>query len=416
MARWMQCPAADPLPVSQPEARDDLVDVLREGVRKGPDMDNVKEMKQGAQREAEKIYSELQALGDEIRLKLHLAGGERIDPDAFERQTLAALHMPEQIVMRHRTPQLSHVFAGDSYSAGYYSYLWADTLTADAYEAFTEAGGPEPVSEDPGRWQLIGGGQTNLPESERQDTRAKARQLVLRNPHARNILRLLEAYVTGPGLKLTHQHRTPAASARGDELVAACNELWDRFLIAAQCHYSFTEHARRTWRDGEMFLRKFDTGTWPPQVRFLDPEVGGLLGHPSIGAEEPVDPRGEVRIVADVAPARVMPVVQLGCAQEHAQRTERQAHVRVDQDRPQRSERDESERVLEREAERDGGEVHERLRVEAVERVLAMRGEEVETLRGVVHGVEAPQHVEAMLRAVSPVRDEIAEHEREHQL
>jgi peptidyl-dipeptidase Dcp len=50
--------------------------------------------------------------------------------------------MPKEIVMRHRTPQLSHVFAGDSYSAGYYSYLWADTITADAYEAFTEAKGP----------------------------------------------------------------------------------------------------------------------------------------------------------------------------------------------------------------------------------------------------------------------------------
>jgi peptidyl-dipeptidase Dcp len=44
--------------------------------------------------------------------------------------------------MRHRTPQLSHVFSGDGYSAGYYSYLWADTLTADAYEAFQEASGP----------------------------------------------------------------------------------------------------------------------------------------------------------------------------------------------------------------------------------------------------------------------------------
>ena len=41
--------------------------------------------------------------------------------------------------MRHRTPQFGHVFAGDSYSAGYYSYLWSDTLTADAFEAFTEA-------------------------------------------------------------------------------------------------------------------------------------------------------------------------------------------------------------------------------------------------------------------------------------
>jgi peptidyl-dipeptidase Dcp len=77
-----------------------------------------------------------------VDMKLHLAGSARIEPDAFERETLAALHMPEQIVMRHRTPQLSHVFAGDSYSAGYYSYLWADTLTADAYEAFSEASGP----------------------------------------------------------------------------------------------------------------------------------------------------------------------------------------------------------------------------------------------------------------------------------
>ena len=44
--------------------------------------------------------------------------------------------------MRHRTPQFNHVFAGDGYSAGYYSYLWSDTLVADAYEAFTEGKGP----------------------------------------------------------------------------------------------------------------------------------------------------------------------------------------------------------------------------------------------------------------------------------
>jgi peptidyl-dipeptidase Dcp len=77
-----------------------------------------------------------------IDMKLHLAGGVAIDPDAFERDTLQAIGMPPQIVMRHRTPQLSHVFAGDAYSAGYYSYLWADTLAADAFEAFLEAGGP----------------------------------------------------------------------------------------------------------------------------------------------------------------------------------------------------------------------------------------------------------------------------------
>jgi len=77
-----------------------------------------------------------------IDMKLHLAGNTTIDPDKFERETLTALDMPSEIVMRHRTPQFNHVFSGDSYSAGYYSYLWADTITADAWEAFTEAGGP----------------------------------------------------------------------------------------------------------------------------------------------------------------------------------------------------------------------------------------------------------------------------------
>ena len=77
-----------------------------------------------------------------VDMKLHLAGGTKIDPDAFERETLAAIGMPAEIVMRHRTPHFAHIFGGDGYSAGYYSYLWADTLTADAWEAFTEAGGP----------------------------------------------------------------------------------------------------------------------------------------------------------------------------------------------------------------------------------------------------------------------------------
>jgi peptidyl-dipeptidase Dcp len=76
-----------------------------------------------------------------VDMKLHTAGAQAIDPDKFERETLAALGMPAEIVMRHRTPQFNHVFSGDGYSAGYYSYLWSDTITADAWEAFTEAGG-----------------------------------------------------------------------------------------------------------------------------------------------------------------------------------------------------------------------------------------------------------------------------------
>ncbi len=75
-----------------------------------------------------------------VDMKLHLAGNVDIDPDAFERETLKELGMPKEIVMRHRTPQFSHIFAGDGYSAGYYSYLWSDALTADAAEVFEEAG------------------------------------------------------------------------------------------------------------------------------------------------------------------------------------------------------------------------------------------------------------------------------------
>jgi peptidyl-dipeptidase Dcp len=76
-----------------------------------------------------------------VDMKMHLAGSTPIDPDTFEKETLTALGMPSEIVMRHRPTQFAHIFSGDGYSAGYYSYLWADTLTADAFEAFLEAGG-----------------------------------------------------------------------------------------------------------------------------------------------------------------------------------------------------------------------------------------------------------------------------------
>jgi peptidyl-dipeptidase Dcp len=76
-----------------------------------------------------------------VDMKMHLAKEPTTNPRQFEKDTLGALGMPEEIVMRHRTAQFHHVFA-DGYEAGYYSYLWSDTLSADAYEAFVEASGP----------------------------------------------------------------------------------------------------------------------------------------------------------------------------------------------------------------------------------------------------------------------------------
>ncbi|TWU36005.1 Peptidyl-dipeptidase dcp [Novipirellula artificiosorum] len=75
-----------------------------------------------------------------VDMKLHTTDQDKIDPDQFERDTLAEIGMPEELPMRHRTPHFSHIFSSDSYSAGYYSYLWSDALTADAAEVFEEAG------------------------------------------------------------------------------------------------------------------------------------------------------------------------------------------------------------------------------------------------------------------------------------
>ena len=74
-------------------------------------------------------------------MKLHTTDPDKIDMDTFEEETLDALNMPEEIVMRHRTPHFGHVFSGEGYAAGYYGYLWADVLTSDAAEAFKNAPG-----------------------------------------------------------------------------------------------------------------------------------------------------------------------------------------------------------------------------------------------------------------------------------
>ena len=64
------------------------------------------------------------------------------DPMAEQAKVLAGIGMPDAIRMRHATPQFAHVFAGDGYSSGYYSYMWSEVMDADAFAAFQEAGGP----------------------------------------------------------------------------------------------------------------------------------------------------------------------------------------------------------------------------------------------------------------------------------
>lgn len=73
-------------------------------------------------------------------MKYHTTDPSKInDVQEFEKHQLDELGLPEEIPMRHRSTQFSHIFSGEGYAAGYYGYLWADVLTADAAEAFAEA-------------------------------------------------------------------------------------------------------------------------------------------------------------------------------------------------------------------------------------------------------------------------------------
>jgi peptidyl-dipeptidase Dcp len=77
-----------------------------------------------------------------VDMMLHTDPDGVVDPDAFEKQALAKLGMPKEMVMRHRLPQFGHLFSSDAYSAGYYSYLWSEVMDADTWAAFEEAGSP----------------------------------------------------------------------------------------------------------------------------------------------------------------------------------------------------------------------------------------------------------------------------------
>jgi peptidyl-dipeptidase Dcp len=78
-----------------------------------------------------------------VDLEMHkVEHADSFDAKAFEAQLLSKIGMPEAITMRHRTPHFQHVFSGDGYSAGYYSYMWSEVMDADAFQAFREAGDP----------------------------------------------------------------------------------------------------------------------------------------------------------------------------------------------------------------------------------------------------------------------------------
>ncbi|WP_121632949.1 M3 family metallopeptidase [Tropicibacter alexandrii] len=75
-----------------------------------------------------------------VDLEFH-SGAAPGDPMQKQAEVLEAMGLPRAIPMRHATPQFAHVFSGDGYSSGYYSYMWSEVMDADAFAAFEEAGG-----------------------------------------------------------------------------------------------------------------------------------------------------------------------------------------------------------------------------------------------------------------------------------
>jgi peptidyl-dipeptidase Dcp len=118
-----------------------------------------------------------------VDMKLHLQPGGVVDPDAFEKATLTELGMPREMTMRHRLPQFGHLFSSDAYSAGYYSYLWSETMDADTWAAFEETG-------DPFNKQIADRFRTILLSTGNQTDRAEAyRQFRGRDPDVTALLK-----------------------------------------------------------------------------------------------------------------------------------------------------------------------------------------------------------------------------------
>jgi len=75
-----------------------------------------------------------------LDLELHTRADGVFEPKAFEAEALARIGMPREIALRHRLTHFDHLFGGDAYSGQYYSYLWADVMAADGWQAFLETG------------------------------------------------------------------------------------------------------------------------------------------------------------------------------------------------------------------------------------------------------------------------------------
>lgn len=165
--------------------------------------------------------------------------------------------------------------------AGLRSRVRATRLMQERLLELAEGSGrPKAVVDDETGWTQAGAGRKEPVELDRVSLRNRARHLVVHNAHARNVLRLLEVYVTCPGFGVTAMCRNQIE--RDASVETAVDAVWEEFLESNAAHFSYREYARRAWRDGECFLRLYPNGFGNVAVRFVDPEE---IGDPE-GADE----------------------------------------------------------------------------------------------------------------------------------
>lgn len=130
------------------------------------------------------------------------------------------------------------------------------------------------------------------------ELRQLARRYATHNPHAVNVLRLLEAYVIGPECRVLARP-VDADNAAHTAHAATADAIWRRFLAANVGHFGYREFARRTWRDGENFLRLFASPDGIARVRFIDPErIGPPAERPELVDGFQTDPNDVETVIA----------------------------------------------------------------------------------------------------------------------
>jgi len=141
----------------------------------------------------------------------------------------------------------------------------------EAAEQLLTESTPQVVQDDPDAddWRLIGTAG-KLDAADMTGIRNRARDLVLRNPHAKNIIHLLKIYTVGAGMTF---QVTPRDESVDPKRVAWAQRLWDEWAEANGWETRQAEFVERTWRDGECFSRLFAPVTWPGKLRFVDPEL-----------------------------------------------------------------------------------------------------------------------------------------------